>query len=134
MELVMKTNLLTIALAALILAGPTFAEDRFEDNKIKNLITGIKSENTGLKKSSIYNAGYYKITEAEDALIEELKNDNPEDVKVLIALSLYKIGTEKCMNVIKDYAVDGKDTKVNRVCAAICTELLNQNPVTVGTK
>lgn len=49
--------------------------NNFSKNDIINISRGINSENEGLRKSSIFFAGKYKISEVTDLLEEELKNE-----------------------------------------------------------
>jgi hypothetical protein len=87
---------------------------------VSNLMAGINSENLGLKKSCIYYAGLYEIPEAVDVLIKQMKNESDPDVKILIALSLYKIGDTKGYSMIKAAAEKDNDPKVRNMCIAIC--------------
>lgn len=86
---------------------------------IQNLIQGIKSNNLGLKRSAIYYAGKYKIEEAVEVIIEELKSINDPQTRCLTALSLYKIGNKNGMRVVNELAGNDPDAKVRRIAAAI---------------
>lgn len=93
--------------------------DKHYKTGVKNLICGIKSENTGLKKSSIYFAGKYKITEAVDALTNRLAIENDENIRVLIALALYEIGVPEGFEAIKNLAANDRSEKVRKTSIAI---------------
>jgi HEAT repeat protein len=88
-------------------------------NSIETLKNGITSTNTGLRKSSIYMAGLYKINETVNLLTEELKNEKDPGTKVLIALSLYNIGNPKGMEAVKRLAETDNDLKVRRMSTAL---------------
>jgi hypothetical protein len=90
-----------------------------EKNAIENLKNGIRSNNEGLKRSSIYFAGYYRISETVPVLTETLKNESAPGTKILIALVLYRIGDEKGINLVKDMASKDKNPEVRRMCSCI---------------
>ena len=84
-----------------------------------NLITGIKSENDGLKRSAIYFAGKYKVTETSNALVEQFDKEKDPRTKILIAHSLFRMNDDEAMKKI--YILSSKDSneRVKRLTAAI---------------
>ena len=92
------------------------------DNAVQNLLTGIKSENKGLKKSSIYFAGFYEVEETIEALSEELRKESDESIKVLIVLALFKIGSEDAISAIREITGSEKSLKVK----TLGNEILDQ--------
>ena len=61
-----KTFIPVVLLAAFMLTAFTYAQDinrTYSENAVNTLIKGIKSDNEGLSRSSIYFAGKYKIAE-----------------------------------------------------------------------
>jgi hypothetical protein len=86
---------------------------------IENLTNGIKSDNEGLKKSSIYWAGYYMISETVPVLTEIVKKETEPNTRILIALVLYRIGDHKGINIVKDMAVNDRNPEVRRMCTSI---------------
>lgn len=93
--------LLTAVLLAAVLTGSVYAQKQsikdVTSNKyaLENLVAGIQSDNTGVKRSSIYFAGKYRIAEAEEALIDQLKVEEDPSTRILIALVLFEMGSEK---------------------------------------
>ena len=96
-------------------------------NAIENLKVGIKSDNNGLKRSSIYYAGYYGFTETVPALTEQIKKETDPRTKILIALVLYKIGDEKSIDLVKEMAVKDSNPEVRRMCTCIYDAYVNGN-------
>jgi hypothetical protein len=96
-------------------------------NAVENLKVGIKSDNLGLKKSSIYFAGFYRIAETVPVLTEQLKKETDPKTKILIALVLYKIGDEKSINLVKEMAAKDKNPEVRRMCTCIYDAYVNGN-------
>lgn len=88
-------------------------------NSIETLKKGIKSDNYGLRKSSIYMAGLYRINEAVDDLADQLKREQDSGTKVLIALSLYNIGNPEGMEAVRNLSEKDQDMKVKRMSTAI---------------
>jgi len=109
-----------------VLSGFAFAEND-ENVKIsiatKNLLVGMKSENDGLRRSSIYFVGKYKIVEAINALSEQLAKEDDANTRILIALSLYQIGSSEGLTAIKKAATNDEDAKVRRICSEIYNAL-----------
>lgn len=91
---------------------------------LKNLVAGIKSDNTGVKRSAIYFPGKYRITEAEEALIIQLKEENDPSTRILIALVLYEIGSEEGLLEVQELSLNDEDAKVRRMAAQIYNEYL----------
>jgi HEAT repeat protein len=96
------------------------------DNKyaLKNLVAGIHSENTGVKRSSIYFAGKYRIAEAEDALIAQFKEETDPRTRVLIALVLYEMGSEEGLMEVQKLSMNDENAKVRRMAKQIYNEYL----------
>lgn len=94
-----------------------------DSRSILNLKTAFKSENEGLKRSAIYFAGKYKIHQTEDELIEQLEAEKSERNKKLIALVLYKLRSNRSINVIKDMALTDPDTNVKKYCYQLYQDL-----------
>jgi HEAT repeat protein len=121
---------LTAVLLAAVLTGSGYTQS----NSIKditahkyaldNLIAGIHSENDGVRRNSIYFAGYYKIVETEEALIAQLKKEKDPSTRILIALVLYEMGSEEGLLEVKDLSLNDKDAKVRRMATQIYNEYL----------
>ena len=133
-----NTILLTVTfLAALFLSSvnaQTQSINEITSNKyaLKNLVAGIYSENLGVKRSSIYFAGKYKIAETVDELISQLKQEEDPSTRILIALVLYEMGNEEGLNEVKDISINDEDSKVRRITTQIYNDyLLNDSESTV---
>jgi len=125
-----KRGLLTAVLLAAVLMGNGFAQKNsikdVTDNKyaLKNLVAGIQSENNGVKRSSIYFAGKYRVAEAEDALIAQLKEETDPSTRILIALVLYEMGSEDGLVEVQSLSLNDEDAKVRRMATQIYNEYL----------
>lgn len=126
MTRITKTSVVKVLVMTLLLTTASFAgskNESVESAKVKKmvgtLLNGINSENDGLKKSSIYFAGKYKIEEAVDVLTAQLSKEDDPATRILIALSLYSIGSPEGMNVVKARSEVDTDSKVRRMCSAI---------------
>jgi HEAT repeat protein len=115
---VLLTAILTTGSLAYAKTNPTDPNMKGR-NAVENLKNGIKSENEGLKKSAIYYAGYYRVSETVPVLTETVKNETEPSTKILIALVLYRIGDEKGINLVKNMADSDKNTEVRRMCTCI---------------
>jgi HEAT repeat protein len=127
----MKTTLfLTVVLLSAFLVSTGLAQKNSiteitnNEYALKNLVAGIQSDNTGVKRSSIYFAGKYRIAEAEDALIDQLKEEEDASTRILIALVLYEMGSEEGLLEVKNLSENDKDSKVRRMTFQIYNEYL----------
>lgn len=125
-----KRGLLTAVLLIAVLMGNGVAQkNSIKDvtpNKhaLENLVAGIHSDNTGVKRSSIYFAGKYRIAEAEDALINQLKEEKDPSTRILIALVLYEMGSEEGLSKVKDLSENDDNARVRRMTFQIYNEYL----------
>jgi HEAT repeat protein len=121
---------LTAVLLAAVLTGSVYAQkNSIKDvtpNKhaLENLVAGIHSDNTGVKRSAIYLAGKYRIAESEEALIAQLKEENDPSTRILIALVLYEMGSEEGLLEVKELSLTDKDARVRRMATQIYNEYL----------
>jgi hypothetical protein len=100
-----------------LLAGQESGKTEFKkmsETGITNLINGVKSDNPGLKKSSIFMAGKYNVVEMEDVLIAELKNQNDPEIKLLIATALHGMYSKKGMIALEDFAQDSSNPRLQK--------------------
>jgi len=91
----------------------------------KNLVMAINSDNTGLKRSAVYFAGYYKINEAVDPLINLLNSSSTDiSLKTLAAYSLHQIGDEECIDALKELSAYCSDKKLCSKCKFMYEDLV----------
>ncbi|HEX9251102.1 MAG TPA: HEAT repeat domain-containing protein [Ignavibacteriaceae bacterium] len=99
---------------------------------LDNLKAAINSENTGVRKSSIYFAGKYKIAEAVKCLVERLENEEDASVRLLIAYSLYEIKDEAGMKAVKQLSLNDDDIKVKKISFNLYEKYLNNGGSTAA--
>lgn len=125
-----NTLFLTVALLSAFLVSTGIAQknsiNEITNNEyaLKNLVAGIQSDNTGVKRSSIYFAGKYRIAEAEDALINQLNEEEDAGTRILIALVLYEMGSEEGLLEVQKLSLNDEDAKVRRMATQIFNEYL----------
>ena len=96
------TLLISIALIGLLLLanGNIFGQtDQNQKSTLRsptkielaNYQKGLNSDNEGLRKSCIYFAGKYKMTEFVDILKEQLSEEKDPETSLLIVYALYQI-------------------------------------------
>ena len=95
----------------------------------KNLVMAINSDNTGLKRSAVYFAGYYKINEAVDPLINLLNSSSADiSLKTLAAYSLHRIGSEECIEALKEAVHHNSNKKLCFKCRLLYQDLIQTSP------
>lgn len=108
--------LLLLALSSNITAQANSISDITKNvYALDNLKSGINSENTGVRKSSIYFAGKYKIIEVVSSLIERLEQENEPSVRLLIAYSLFEIKDAEGMKAVNQLSLKDKNSQVKRM-------------------
>lgn len=135
LEVLSRTKLVIASLSLLFVV--TIGELTAQTNSIKditnnkyaldNLLEGIKSDNDGVKRSSIYFVGYYRIAEAEEALIEQLKKEQNPGNRILIAIVLYELESEDGLLAVKKLASNDDNQKVRRMSTHIYNEYLTSH-------
>ena len=94
---------------------------------LDNLKSGINSENSGVRKSSIYFAGKYRIAEIVTCLVERLGKEGEPSVRLLIAYSLYEIKDAEGMKAVKELTLNDNDIKVKKMSFNLYDEYLNNS-------
>jgi hypothetical protein len=87
-----------------------------EADIIDNLLEGINSENVGLKVSCIYYLGERKADKAVIPLMGILKSKTSDDIRIVAALSLFKIGDGRGIYAIKQRREFDESEQVKRMC------------------
>lgn len=99
---------------------------------LDNLKAGINSENAGVRKSSIYFAGKYRIAEVVNTLAERLEKEEEPSIRLLIAYSLYEIKDADGMNAVKELSLNDKNVKVKTMSFNLYDEYLNNSALTAA--
>lgn len=124
----MKNTMKTMVLFFFFLYLPLFGQGKtngktFTKNQIATLNMGINSENEGVRKNSVFIAGYYNIHEAVPALKKQFLNETETQLKTLIAMSLLMLGDETSMTMIKAEAAKSENISVKNKLNAIANEI-----------
>lgn len=99
---------------------------------LDNLKSGINSENIGVRKSSVYFAGKYRIAEAVRYLVDRLKKEDEASVRLLIAYSLYEIKDAEGMKAVKELSLKDNNVKVKRMSSNFYEEYLSKSHTTAA--
>jgi HEAT repeat protein len=102
------------------------------EHALDNLKAGINSENAGVRKSSIYFAGKYRIAEVAKTLVERLEKEEEPSIRLLIAYALYEMKDAEGMKAIKELSLNDKDLKVRRMSFNLYNEYLNNSSLTAA--
>ena len=117
------SKILFLFLSILLLQISIFAKvqvagqnEKQQDRTIQSLLIGINSENLGLKSSCVYMLGELKVSEAVIPLMKILKDQNDEELKIVAALALYKIGDGRGIYAIKKSVQFEQNERVKKIC------------------
>ena len=97
-------------------AATTDAAQITESRIVDNLLVGIKSENTGLKLSALFQMGNYDTEKSVIELMRILKDDPKDEARITAALSLYKLGDARGIYAVKRAAKFDESQRVRKMC------------------
>lgn len=122
----MKQTIIT-ALLILSIAVTAFAKSPKSSTNIdwskaeKNYLVALASENIGLRQSAAGFLAEYRLSGAVQPLIEVLRNDKVEQLRMAAALALVQLGNKDGIDAVKDASVYDGSEKV----AKFCEQLIN---------
>ncbi len=122
-----KVSVFLLTALIFLFAAPSILPQSYESSHIDkrftdNLNAGIKSNNEGLRKSCIYFTGLYLLKECVPTLLDQLSKEKIADVKILIALSLYRIGDKKGIKAIESLSMNDENARVRKMGKAILVQ------------
>ena len=103
------------------LLAQTESEQRVELTDIvkANILNGIHSDNFGLKMSSIYLAGKFKVTDLSKELVKEMKVSYNEELCQMLVWSLYQIGDESCCQEMRNIIENHPSERIKSFCESM---------------
>ena len=105
--------LLTIQILPQEIADPNISA---KEACVKTLLEGLNSNNRGLQAGCTYMLGELCCNRSVIALLDVLHNNPSEELRILAALSLYKIGDSRGIYAIKQSIKFDKSDRVKRIC------------------
>jgi len=119
-----KSLLLFVILTTVILFSANFYSQpvpkrsiQMNENQIlENLLTGIKSCNKGLCASCTYLLGELCSKKSVIPLLSLLHNAECEEIRILAALSLCKIGDTRGIYAVKRACIYDESERVKKLC------------------
>ena len=82
----------------------------------KSLLLGLESENLGLQSCAAYMLGEFCCDEAVIPLLKILHNSPYEEMRIMAALSLYKIGDSRGIFAIRQAIKFDESKRVSKLC------------------
>lgn len=89
----------------------------------KYLIKSLSDENVGIRSSAAQLLGERKVKDAIKPLVKMLKKEKNSSARIVAAMSLYKIGDESVLPLLKKVAIKDKNKTVRRVVTAMVYEM-----------
>lgn len=122
----MKRSLCAVVLLAIAAGsiGQALAEDRVQvaprvtkEMIAVNLMSGLASDNKGLRESAAFMLGEEKVTRAVVPLMRMLRSSDDESSRIVAALSLCRIGEARGVYAVRQAVKFDKSERVRRLCA-----------------
>jgi HEAT repeat protein len=96
---------------------------------IKTLLGGINTENQGLQAGCAYMLGELSCDRGVVTLLDILHNNKSEELRILAALSLYKIGDSRGIYAIKQAIRFDNSERVSRLCETFYKAYLQEDGI-----
>ena len=117
----MKKYLLGFVVTLVLLTGDSFASSLTKkDSAImrgeKNLMIGLNADNYGLKSSAAQILGDIKSQKAVIPLMKILKSSDDDNLRIIAALSLYKIQNPMGMFAVRQAIRFDESDRVRKIC------------------
>jgi len=122
----MKTSaVVVVALALMMLASTAVVAGEQTENLTaaqfaraeENLLTGLKSDNPGVRDGAAYMLGELRSDKAVVPLMAMLHNGETESSRIIAALALTRIGDARGIFAVKRAATYDESNKVQQKCA-----------------
>jgi hypothetical protein len=95
----------------------------------ETLRQGLNSENLGLQAGCTYMVGEVSCQRSVVCLMKLLRSSPYEEIRILAALSLYKIGDSRGLYAIKQAIRFDESERVSRLCEKFYKSYLQDNPL-----
>ena len=107
---------LLLLLSFQILPQEIAVQNTSKDACVKTLLEGLQTENRGLKAGCTYMLGELCCDRGVITLLDILHNSSSEELRILAALSLYKISDSRGIFAIKQSIKYDESNRVSRLC------------------
>jgi HEAT repeat protein len=130
----MKRNILLFAVSLILLLSFQIIPQEIADLKsrakedcINTLLDGINTNNRGLQAGCAYMLGELSCDRGVVTLLDILHNNKSEELRILAALSLYKIGDSRGIYAIKQAIRFDESDRVSRLCETFYKAYLQED-------
>lgn len=119
----MKSRIILFSVSLLLLLSFQILPQEIADQNIstketciETLLKGMDSDNRGLQAGCTYMLGELCCDRGVIPLLDVLHNNPTEELRILAALSLYKIGDSRGIYAIKQAIKFDESSRVSRLC------------------
>lgn len=110
-------KVLAVAIFAILFTVSSFGFSKEKYKQIENnLLVGLNTDNQGLQVSCAFFLGELKSEKAVIPLLKMLKSGKTEEERIIAALSLSKIQTERALFAVKQRIKFDDSERVQRLC------------------
>ncbi|WKZ69256.1 MAG: hypothetical protein QY331_14945 [Melioribacteraceae bacterium] len=134
MKTIVKVATILVFFSVSIMINLAEEAPNLSESEVATLIEGIKSENYGLMRSSIFIAGKYRVEEAVEALFEVLERESDPSNLVLVSLAIYRIGNLEAMMKVIETANNSENNHTKNILSAIAMNYLVENEIPFSLK
>ena len=131
----MKSRIILFAVSLLLLLPfqilpQEIAEQNLmaKESCINTLLEGLNTENRGLQAGCAYMLGELCCDRSVITLLDILHSNPSEELRILAALSLYKIGDSRGIYAIKQAIKFDESERVSRLCEKFYSAYMKNEP------
>jgi HEAT repeat protein len=114
----------SVLASSVFAANAPYKSANLKENAINSLLTGVESENLGLKTSSALMLANIECPKAVIPLLRMLKSDPNEQARMTAAYALYQLKDQRGLFAIKQAVRFDDSNKVKRLCWMLYKEYL----------
>lgn len=122
-----RITTISVAMALVVVLSvfstSVFAQSVEKEKYDQYLIKSLSDENVGIRSSAAQLIGERKVKEAIKPLVKMLKTEKNSSARIVAAMSLYKIGDESVLPLLKKVAAKDDNKTVRRVVTAMVHEM-----------
>ena len=129
----MKSRIILFAVSLFLLLSSHLLPQEIADQNsstkeacIKTLLQGLNSDNRGLQAGCTYMLGELCCDKSVITLLDILHNNLSEEIRILAALSLYKIRDSRGIYAIKQAIKFDESDRVSRLCEKFYRAYMNE--------
>lgn len=131
-QLILSAMIVLLLSSTVFASSPALSKSQSVDwqKAEKNYLVALTSENIGVRQSAAYYLAEYRLHGAVQPLIQILRTDKVEQLRMAAALALVTLGNNEGLEAVKEAVLYDGSEKVSKYCE----QLINSTNQTMSLK